>query len=86
MTDATQPIVLPICTIQHDFQAVVQDILDGTVPDDKFWISCYKFGEESVHGKATVTLDENDRDLLLFEGRGGVGMKDYGKVSPESLR
>lgn len=86
MTEATQPIVLPICTIQHDFQAVVQDILDGTVPDDKFWISCYKLGEESVHGKATVTLDENDRDLLLFEGRDGVGMKDYGKVSPESLR
>ena len=82
MSDSSQgPIVLPVSTIQNDFQDVIRDVLDGTVPDEKFWISCYKFGEPSVHGKAIVTLDENDRNLLTFQGQDGVEMKDYGDVS-----
>ncbi|RPD64431.1 WD40 repeat-like protein [Lentinus tigrinus ALCF2SS1-7] len=72
-------IVLPICTVQHDFGSVVQDVLDGTVPDDKFWVSCYKLEETSVHGKVTVTLDEHDRNKVLFEGHDGVAFKDDGK-------
>ncbi|KAI0731153.1 WD40 repeat-like protein [Earliella scabrosa] len=74
-----QAIVLPICTVQHDFQSVIQEIVDGLVPDDKFWVSCYKLGEPSVHGKAGASLDERNRDLVLYEGHGGVEFKDHGK-------
>lgn len=83
--DAGQPITLPVCTIQHDFQAVVKDVHDGLVPNDHFWISCYKDGEPSVHGKAVASLDEQNRDLVLYEGHGGVGLKDYGKVSSSCI-
>ena len=77
-----QSIILPISTIQHDFQtAVISDVLDGTLPEDKFWVSCYKYGEPSVHGKVSATLDEQNRDLVLFVARDGVEFKDYGKVS-----
>ncbi|KAI0691463.1 WD40 repeat-like protein [Cerioporus squamosus] len=72
-------IVLPICTVQHDFQSVVRDVLDGVVPDDKFWVSCYKLEEPSVHGKVTATLDERDRNNVLFKGHDGVALKEYGK-------
>ena len=75
-----QATVLPICTIQHDFQAVVQDVLDGSVPEDTFWVSCYKQGEPSVHGKATAALDERDRNLVLYEGRDGVKFRSHGQV------
>ncbi|KAI0675524.1 WD40 repeat-like protein [Trametes maxima] len=74
-----QATVLPICTVQHDFQAVVKDVLEGVVPEDTFWVSCYRFGEPSVHGKATATLDENDRNLVLYEGRNGVQFRRYGE-------
>ncbi|TBU42387.1 WD40 repeat-like protein [Dichomitus squalens] len=78
--DAAQPITLPICTIQHDFQTgVIKDVFDGVVPDDKFWISCYKYGEPSVHGKASATLAEHNRDLVLFEARDGVKFKEHNK-------
>lgn len=77
-----QSIILPVCTIQHDFQtAVISDVLDGTLPEDKFWVSCYKHGEPSVHGKVSATLDEQNRDLVLFVACDGVEFKDYGKVS-----
>ncbi|RDX54238.1 WD40 repeat-like protein [Lentinus brumalis] len=71
--------ILPICTLQHDFQSVIQDVLDGVVPDDKFWVSCYKLGEPSVHGKVTATLDDRDRNKVLFRGHDGVALKEYGK-------
>ena len=87
MADAPHgPIVLPICTVQHDFQSVTQDVLDGIVPDDKFWVSCYKFEEPSVHGKTVVTLDDTNRDLLLFRGRDGVEFNGNGKVSSPGVR
>ena len=75
-----QATVLPICTVQHDFQTVVKDVLDGLVPEDTFWVSCYKQGEPSVHGKATATLDERDRNLVLYEGRDGVQFRSHGQV------
>ncbi|OBZ73829.1 Proteasomal ATPase-associated factor 1 [Grifola frondosa] len=72
-----EPIILPICTVQHDFLSVISEIREGVVPDDTFWVSCYKYGEPSVHGKAFATLDENDRDLVLLEGRNGIGMQHH---------
>lgn len=81
MDAQSKSIILPICTIQHDFQTgVIRDVLDGTLPEDKFWVSCYKHGEPSVHGKVSATLDEQNRDLVLFEACDGVEFKDYGKV------
>ena len=74
-------IILPICTVQHDFPTVVQDVLHGTVPNDKFWVSCYKQGDSSVHGHVTATLDDHDRNKMLFEGHDGVAFKEHGKVS-----
>ncbi|KAI0820796.1 WD40 repeat-like protein [Trametes gibbosa] len=76
-----QPTVLPICTVQHDFEDVVKEVLDGMVPQETFWVSCYKFGEPSVHGKATAALDERNRNLLLYRGCDGVNFKSHGKAS-----
>ncbi|KAI0641944.1 WD40 repeat-like protein [Trametes meyenii] len=74
-----QATILPICTVQHDFQAVVKDVLDGVVPEDTFWASYYKYREPSVHGKVTATLDEHDRNLVLYKGQNGVQFRKYGE-------
>ncbi|KAI9064068.1 WD40 repeat-like protein [Trametes sanguinea] len=76
---AAQPNILPICTVQHDFQVVVKDVLDGLVPEEKFWVSCYKCGEPSVHGKAVASLDDRDRNLVIYEGRDGIQFKHHGR-------
>lgn len=75
-----QAVVLPICTVQSDFQDIVKDVLKGVVPHDEFWVSCYKFGEPSVHGKASVKLDEHKRDLVQFVGQDGIVFDDHAKV------
>jgi hypothetical protein len=72
MGTAMSPIFLPITTVQHDFEAVVTDVREGTVPTEDFWISCYHQNEPSVHGKVRAELDERDRHLVLLEGREGV--------------
>ena len=66
------PIFLPITTVQHDFETVVTDVREGTVPSEDFWISCYHQNEPSVHGKVRAELEENDRHLVLLKGRDGV--------------
>ncbi|PCH39929.1 WD40 repeat-like protein [Wolfiporia cocos MD-104 SS10] len=75
------PIILPVATIQHDFLSVVSDVRDGLVPEDKFWLSCYKDGEPSVHAKVVATLDDIDRDLVRFEGVDGVVLTCDGENS-----
>ena len=72
---------LPISSIQPDFEAVINEVKEGIVPEDSFWLSFYKSGETSVHGKVTLTLDEKDRNLVLYEGKDGVVFKNQGKVS-----
>lgn len=66
------PIILPICTVQPDFESLITDVKDGIVPEETFWVSCYNSGEESVHGKAHIVLDESNRDTVLYEGQSGV--------------
>ena len=66
MSEST--IVLPIATVQPDFESIVNDVFSGLVPEDKFWLSCYKTGEDSVHGKVHITLNERDRNVVDFEG------------------
>ena len=48
------------------------------IPGDTFWVSCYKSGEPSVHGKVKVELDENDptREKVSFVGQDGVVMNE----------
>lgn len=66
------PIFLPITSVQHDFETVVTDVREGTVSSEDFWVSCYHKNEPSVHGKVRAELDEEDRRLVLLEGRDGV--------------
>ncbi|EKM58478.1 uncharacterized protein PHACADRAFT_117466, partial [Phanerochaete carnosa HHB-10118-sp] len=66
------PITLPISTVQHDFESLITDVKDGIVPEETFWVSCYKTGEESVHGKVRLALSEQDRNHVEYEGKGGV--------------
>ncbi|KAI5116712.1 hypothetical protein M0805_003224 [Coniferiporia weirii] len=56
--NANGPIVLPIVSTQHDFQSVIADVYDGIIPEEDVWVSCYKTGEPSVHGKVRISLGE----------------------------
>lgn len=75
------PVILPTTTVQPDFETVINEVRDGVIPGEAFWISCYKTGEPSVHGKIFASLDEKDRDLVLFEEKGGVEFRRAGTVS-----
>ena len=48
----TDPLVLPICTVQPDFLSVVSDINQGLVP------------EEREHARRLVPVDNFDFDVL----------------------
>ena len=63
---------LPIVTVQHDFETVLADVKDGTVEQDKFWISCYKEGEQSVHASVQVTQSRPGQTLSLLPNEGLV--------------
>ena len=69
---AQSPIVLPISTIQPDFESLIADVKDGIVPEETFWVSCYKTGENSVHAKTRLALNEYNRDAVDYDGLGGV--------------
>jgi len=57
-------LTLPVVAIQDSFPEVIQDIQEGIVPLDRFWVSCYKTAEPSVHAKIHAELDERDRNLV----------------------
>lgn len=57
-SESSNVITLPIANIQHDFQNVVSDVRDGTIVAEDIWLSCYKIGSQSVHGKVRVELGE----------------------------
>ena len=59
---------IPIVTIQHDFETVIADVRDGTVVSEDFWISCYKSGEISVHGKVKASMDNGQLEMNNREG------------------
>ena len=61
---SVSPLTLPVVTIQNTFSEVIQEVLDGIIPSDKFWVSCYKTSEPSVHAKVHAELDEIDRNLV----------------------
>lgn len=88
MSISKSPLVLPIVTIQPDFQTVISEVYEGLIPSEPIWVSCYKSGEESVHAKIEVTLDEVDRDKVIFrKGDGGTEVnKDGENVCSSSTR
>lgn len=74
------PYILPICSVQPDFEISVNDIRDGIVPEETFWLSCYKAGEDSVHGKVRLSLNERDRNIIKYEGLDGVAFAEGSEV------
>ncbi|KII89068.1 hypothetical protein PLICRDRAFT_91516 [Plicaturopsis crispa FD-325 SS-3] len=63
--------ILPIATIQPTFAEVISDVRAGLIPQDTFWVSCYRADAPSVHAKVDVTLHGTDRDRVLFAVREG---------------
>jgi proteasomal ATPase-associated factor 1 len=75
------PVTLPTATIQDDFTTVLSEVHAGIIPSEKIWLSCYKEGEPSVHGKISVSLHEQDRDRIELVGSGGVELTRTSQVS-----
>ncbi|KAI9465788.1 WD40 repeat-like protein [Lactarius psammicola] len=70
---AVPPLVtLPTATIQDDFITVLSEVHAGIIPSENIWLSCYKDGEPSIHGKVAISLHEQDRDRIELIGAGGV--------------
>ena len=75
------PVTLPAATIQDDFTTVLSEVHAGIIPSENIWLSCYKDGEPSVHGKISVSLHEKDRDRVELVGAGGVELTRTSQVS-----
>lgn len=74
------PVTLPIATIQDDFPTVLSEVHAGIIPSESIWLSCYKVGEPSIHGKVAINLHEQDRDRVEFTGVGGVDITRTSQV------
>src|SRR6266852_5973178 len=75
------PVTLPSATIQDDFTTVLSEVHAGIIPSENIWLSCYKDGEPSIHGKIYVGLHEQDRDRVELVGKGGVELTRKSQVS-----
>ncbi|GLB45693.1 putative WD domain, G-beta repeat [Lyophyllum shimeji] len=72
---ASDPLTLPVVTIDPTFPTVIQEVHAGILPYEKFWVSCYKTSHPSVHAKIQAELDERNRDLVLLKAiEGDVAM------------
>ncbi|KDQ52262.1 hypothetical protein JAAARDRAFT_40382 [Jaapia argillacea MUCL 33604] len=71
-------VLLPIATIQPSFSSVIDDVHEGLIPAEDFWISCYKFGDTSVHGKVKVSASEGNRSEVRLDARDGVEIEKLG--------
>lgn len=60
---------------------VLSEVHAGIIPSENVWLSCYKDGEPSVHGKIAVSLHEKDRDRVELVGTGGVDFTRTSQVS-----
>ncbi|KAF9514132.1 hypothetical protein BS47DRAFT_1295377 [Hydnum rufescens UP504] len=60
------------------FANVFADVRDNTVVAEDIYLSCYRPGSQSVHGKVTVSKDETAPDALVLESRGGVELARSG--------
>jgi proteasomal ATPase-associated factor 1 len=78
MAASSGPIFLPQIALQHDFASVFADVRDNTVVAEDIYLSCYRPGSQSIHGKVTVSKDETAPDALVLESRGGVELTRSG--------
>ncbi|KAJ7579144.1 WD40-repeat-containing domain protein [Mycena floridula] len=60
-------IVLPIVSVQPTLASVVDDVFQGIVPEEDFWVSCYKSDSPSIHAKIHTRLDEVDRNAITLQ-------------------
>ncbi len=67
MPNASTITTLPIVNVQNDFQNVIADVQDGLGSED-FWVSCYKTGSTSVHGKVRVSKEGSEVKLSSISG------------------
>ena len=79
-------VTLPTATIQDDFTAVLSEVHGGIIPSENIWLSCYKDGEPSVHGKIAVSLHERDRDRIELVGTAVVELTRTSQVGIASFR
>jgi hypothetical protein len=75
------PVILATATIQDDFTTVLSEVHAGIIPSENIWLSCYKDGEPSIHGKISVNLHEQDRDRVELVGGSGVELTRTSQVS-----
>ncbi|TFK50371.1 WD40 repeat-like protein [Heliocybe sulcata] len=75
------PITLPVVTIQPTLQTVLDDVRSGLVINEDIWISCYRLGSTSVHGKVRLSLNEKDRSQVSLDARDGVEINSLGGSS-----
>ncbi|KAG5635647.1 hypothetical protein H0H81_010534 [Sphagnurus paluster] len=66
-SNSSEKLSLPITTIERNFLSVIDDVNAGLLPFEKFWVSCYKTAQPSVHAKIQAELDERNRDLVLLK-------------------
>ncbi|KAF5326507.1 hypothetical protein D9611_000518 [Ephemerocybe angulata] len=64
---SSNPVILPVITVQPTVGEVIEEVNSGIIPSDTFWTSCYKTGEPSVHARINVELDERDRNLVRLK-------------------
>ncbi|GFZ46381.1 hypothetical protein JCM24511_04628 [Saitozyma sp. JCM 24511] len=76
---SSEVISVPYIDIQHDALAVLDDVEQGTVMREDIWISGYKAGSSSVHGKARVEMQEGGGASLT--PRDGVNVERTSKTN-----
>jgi len=77
----TAALSLPVVSVQNTFPHVIQEVEDGLIPYDKFWVSCYKNSEPSIHAKVKAELDDLNRNLVRLnpiEGDVDISRDDTG--------
>jgi hypothetical protein len=76
----TSPTILPYVALQPDFANVIADVRDGSIVSEDIYLSGYKVGSPSVHGKVNVYKEDDSREPQL-ESRDGVDFRSSGTHS-----
>lgn len=84
MSSGSEVFTLPQMTVQHDIGSIMDDIKQGAVLAEDAWISCYLQGARSVHGKANISLQNEDSSKFTLEGRDGISTSWVDRVSASS--
>ena len=73
---------LPYAAIQPDWLAVEADINSGSILAEDVWLSVYKQGSPSVHGKVRCSRPDEQAAAIQYEGRNGVAVTVQGVRMP----